>query len=70
MLVKIKDFTVEMDVKNKGIEFEVRDNDSNFLGDCYITKTGLEWCKGKTTQGNGEKLTWGDFIAHMTPKKK
>jgi hypothetical protein len=49
MLVKIKNFQVEMDVRNKGIEFEVRDNNNKFLGDCYITKTGIEWCNGKTT---------------------
>lgn len=65
MQVKIKDFTVEMEVKNKGIEFEVRDNDGSFLGDCYVTKTGLEWCQGKIAQGNGKKISWAKFIAKM-----
>jgi len=48
MKVKIKKFAIEMDVKSKGIEFQVHDNDENFLGDCYVTMTGLEWCSGKT----------------------
>ncbi|NVN85374.1 MAG: hypothetical protein HXX15_04710 [Rhodopseudomonas sp.] len=70
MQVKIKDFTVEMEVKNKGLEFEVRDNDGNFLGDCYVTKTGLEWCNGKITQGNGRKISWQKFIAMMAESAK
>ncbi|PPQ41774.1 hypothetical protein [Rhodopseudomonas palustris] len=65
MEVRIKDFKVEMEVKNKGIEFEVRDNSGKHLGDCYLTKTGLEWCNGRTTQGNGKKLPWDKFIAQM-----
>lgn len=50
MDVKIKDFTVEMPVKTNGIEFEIRENDETFLGDFYVTKTGVEWCNGKTTR--------------------
>ncbi|UFZ04163.1 hypothetical protein LQG66_34065 [Bradyrhizobium ontarionense] len=65
MEVRIKDFNVEMEVKTKGIEFEVRDNDGSFLGDCYITKTGLEWCNGKISQGNGKKISWTKFIEEM-----
>jgi hypothetical protein len=65
MEVRIKDFTVDMDVKTKGIEFEVRDTTGKFLGDCYVTKTGLEWCNGKTTQGKGKKIVWEKFISNM-----
>ena len=49
MNVSIKSFDVKMDVKNKGVEFEVRDTQNKFLGDCIVTKTGLTWCKGKIT---------------------
>lgn len=62
MKVKIKDFKVAMEVKNSGIEFEVRDNDDTFRGDCFVTKTGLVWCEGKTTKANGKSISWDKFI--------
>ena len=62
MKVKIKDFKVDMEIKNSGIEFQVRDNDGALRGDCYLTKTGLVWCKGQTTRKNGTTVTWDDFI--------
>ena len=60
--VYVKDLFVEMEVKNKGVEFEVRDNDKQ-LGDVILKKTGIEWCKGRTTAGKGVKVSWEDFIA-------
>ncbi len=65
MKVKIKDFKVEMGVKTNGVEFEVRDPDGNLRGDCYVTKTGLIWCQGKTTRKNGVKMSWDEFISQM-----
>jgi hypothetical protein len=65
MKVSIKDFAVSMEVKNKGIELDVYANDDTHLGDLIVTKTGLTWCKGKTTAKNGKKIAWRDFIAHM-----
>lgn len=58
-----------MDVKKKGIEFEVRtpSGDSQ-LGDCYITMTGLVWCQGKTGKKNGIKIKWNDLITLMSNK--
>ena len=50
-----------MDVKNNGVEFEVRD----FLGDCIVTKTGITWCKGKTKAVNGKKVSWNELIDWM-----
>ncbi len=44
MKVKIKTFAVDMEVKSKGVEFQVHDNKGEFLGDCYVTMTGVEWC--------------------------
>ena len=60
--VTIKSFDVSMEVKNKGIEFEVRDTNNGFLGDCVVTKTGLIWCPGKTDRKNGQKISWEKFI--------
>ena len=54
-----------MAVKNTGIEFEIRDTQNNFLGDCYLTKTGLIWCKGKTTKQKGVRVSWENFIERM-----
>ncbi len=65
MKVAIKSFDVEMDVRTKGIEFQVRENDGSLLGDCYLTKTGLIWCKGQTTRPKGKKVSWEDFVAWM-----
>ena len=63
--VSIKDFAVNMEVKNTGIEFEVRDNDGTFRGDCFVTKTGLIWCEGRTQRENGVPVSWGEFIEWM-----
>jgi len=65
MKVAIKDFQVEMEVKTNGIEFEVRDNDGALRGDCYLTKTGLIWCRGRTTRENGTRVSWDQFIEWM-----
>ena len=69
MNVKIKSFDVNTDVKNKGIEFEVRTPDGKSqLGDCYLTKTGLIWCQGKKKKENGAKVDWQDFINLLADK--
>jgi hypothetical protein len=69
MNVKIKSFDVNMDVKKKGIELEVRTpNGDSQLGDCYVTMTGLLWCQGKTNKKNGIKIEWNDLINLMSSK--
>jgi len=65
MKVTIKSFDVAMEVKNKGIEFEVRSPDGDHLGDVVLTKSGFVWCKGRTDQKNGVKLNWSQFIKWM-----
>ncbi len=66
MQVHIKEFNVEMDVKTAGIEFEVRTPDGSIqLGDCYLTMTGLEWCKGRINKTRGVKVSWANFITIM-----
>jgi len=66
MKVSIKSFDVNMEVKSSGIEFEVRSPDGEFLGDCYLTMTGLIWCKGKIAKNNGVRISWKDFITLMS----
>jgi len=65
MKVSVKDLSVSMEIKNKGVELDVYDNSDNHLGDLIVTKTGLKWCKGKTTPAKGKKIKWEDFIAQM-----
>ena len=70
MNVNIKDFNVEMPVKSSGIEFEIRtagDADkSTQIGDCYLTMTGLTWCKGRKAKKAGIAIEWEEFITIMT----
>ena len=58
--VSIKNLAVDMDIKNKGVELDVYDGDTH-LGDLYVIKTGLVWCKGKTTKARGVKISWEEF---------
>ncbi|HTJ48465.1 MAG TPA: hypothetical protein VL443_03345 [Cyclobacteriaceae bacterium] len=62
MNVKIKDFNVDMILKNKGMELDICDGDNTHLGDMVINKAGIEWCKGKTHAGGGKKIKWKQFI--------
>jgi hypothetical protein len=69
MNVTIKSFDVGMDVKTKGIEFQVHSTDgTDHLGDLILTKTGLIWCKGKIPRKNGIKVTWEAFSAWAESK--
>ena len=65
MQVGIKDFDVNMELKNNGIELAVRDTDGAFRGDLIITKSRLIWCHGRTTRVNGKKISWDRFIKLM-----
>jgi hypothetical protein len=60
--VRIKKLDINMLVKQNGIEFEVRTPDgASQTGDCYLTMTGLVWCKGKTTKAKGTKISWDEL---------
>jgi hypothetical protein len=64
MKVSVKDLAVTMEIKNKGIELDVYDDETH-LGDLVVTKSKLVWCKGKTAVGNGKHITWDKFIKYM-----
>ena len=71
MDVRIKEFNVEMDVKTSGIEFQVRPaGGGNQIGDCYVTKTGLTWCIGKTTKPNGVAISWNDLATVLASRRR
>ena len=61
--LRIKQFDVAMEIKNKGIEINVCDTDGTHRGDLFITKTKLIWCAGKTRRRNGKEITWKTFMA-------
>jgi hypothetical protein len=64
MKVSIKDLSVDMEIKNTGVELDVYSPDGTVHhGDLIVTKTGLTWCKGKTPRATGKKITWATFIA-------
>lgn len=65
MQVKIKQFDVQMEIKNNGVELEVASPDGSHLGDLVITKSKLIWCKGRTRPENGESISWKKFIKLM-----
>jgi hypothetical protein len=73
MKVNIKQFEVEMEIRNNGVEFEVHSPDGRqHQGDCYVTKTGVTWCAGRTRRDNGIKLSWEelqDILASTEARK-
>lgn len=63
MKVFIKEFGLDMEVKNRGIELEIRSPDGKKqLGDLVLTKTQIIWCKGKTSRENGVAVVWNELI--------
>lgn len=63
--VNIKDLHVDMEVKTRGVEFEVHNSSGKHMGDLVVKKNGLVWCKGKTKPENGEHISWDKFIDWM-----
>ena len=69
MKVTIKSFDVGMEVKTKGIEFQVKSTDgARHRGDIVLTKAGLIWCRGRTTRANGVKVSFDEFATWAEQK--
>ncbi len=63
MKVSIKQFDVDMQIKNNGVELAVYSPDgATFLGDLIVTKSEVIWCKGRTKRANGKNVKWQKFI--------
>ena len=63
MKVTIKSFDVAMEVKQSGVELQVNSPDgASHHGDCYVTMSGLVWCKGRTKKLNGVKISWDQLM--------
>lgn len=63
MKVAVKEFGLDLDVKNKGMTLGVADTRGKHIGNIKITKTGLTWFNGKSQ--SGQKVKWDDFIEWM-----
>jgi hypothetical protein len=60
--VQVKDFSVTMELGNKGIELQIKDNNGNHLGDLIIGKAKVTWCRGRTRAAQGIQKTWQEVI--------
>ncbi len=65
MQVTIKSLNVDVELKNRGIELEIRNPQGEFFGDLVVTKTQLIWCKGRTKRENGKTISWAAFQTYM-----
>ena len=65
MQVEIKNWDGSTELGYNGIEFEVRDNDGEHIGDFLVQKARVIWCPGRTTPENGVRVPWEDFIEEM-----
>ena len=65
MKVSVKDLSVSMELKNKGMELDVYDTNGKHLGDLVVSKSKLVWCKGRTKPENGKSISWKKFIEYM-----
>jgi hypothetical protein len=62
MKIANKKIRHELEIKNNGIEFSVKDSKGKHLGDFYVRKSGVVWCRGQTTVDNGESISWTKLI--------
>lgn len=65
MNIYIKQFNVDMEIKNNGVELDVCNPQGEHIGDLVVTKTKLIWCQGKTSPKNGVSVNWQEFIDWM-----
>jgi hypothetical protein len=69
MKVSIKQLDVKTELKKKGMELSVYDEDNVHLGDLFINGAKVIWCKGKSTpKSGGIELSWSAFIKAMEKK--
>ena len=61
-----------MKVKTNGLELQINEKGGKQFGDIFVTKTGIIWCKGKTTKPKGIKIdyeTLNDICINLTAVK-
>lgn len=60
--MKVKATGIEADLGNNGIILYIADNGGKHVGKLRVGQATVEWCKGKTSIGNGRKMPLQDFI--------
>jgi hypothetical protein len=68
MKVKITTLAVQMELKNNGMELEVRWPHGGMRGRCKITKSGLYWLRSGKHRNKvyaWRRISWNDFIKIM-----
>lgn len=65
MKVTVKDLSATIELKQRGMELEIRKPNGDFLGDLVVTSTSIIWCNGKTDRARGQKISIPDFIKTM-----
>lgn len=60
--MKVKATGIEADLGYNGIILYVADNGGKHVGKLRIGQATVEWCKGKTSIGNGKKVTMQNFV--------
>ncbi len=70
MKAAIKDIGVDLILKTRTMDIEVRDNQDKPKGTISINKAHIIWRKARHGKGNAIKVTLEDFIEYMEAKKK
>ncbi len=60
--MKVKATGIEADLGYNGIVLYIADNGGKHVGKLRIGQATIEWCRGKTSIGNGKKITLANFV--------
>lgn len=71
MQIKTQPIKEAIELKNSGIAFDVYNNGAKRIGDLAVTRNGLIWSNGGTTQrSKGVTVKWDDFISWIQTKSQ
>lgn len=60
--MKVTAQDIEAKLGNKGILLYIADNSGKHVGKLRVGQATVEWCRGKTSIGNGKKIKMQDFL--------
>jgi hypothetical protein len=60
-----------LQLKQNGVELEIKSPDGKtHYGDCFITMTGVIWCKGRKPKKSGVKVDWEQLMEICATEEK
>lgn len=62
MQAEVEVFGEKLNLKNKGVDFVVRDNDGKLVGRITVNRAGICVRTGKTGTKNGDKYKWKELF--------